>query len=369
LNSNASDSAVLACDLIAAVAESGDLLEIAMAWLRSQNIDPDLFARHCLETKSLHEFELVWREQLPKISAKPAAHLVYEIILSFINRSSIHQSVLGIIDGGRAPAAQRDDEAINVLLGFASMLNASGAYTILLDTPHASSPDWIESAATRLAEIANSSPALPVALAASLIEAEAFLRKAPQSRLATLLREGRVDLESSITAAAPMDTDRFTITVPSETATALERIGASSKLRELLREAVARLAESVDRTGEDRARSAAERFLFEVLESWSATAGKFKLNQPLEFVHGSSAALGDLVAPVPRLAIELDGGYHHLRDFDAYRRDRRKDYGYQRHGYLVLRFLSEDVVTRLDEILRTIVEALDHQARSADGSR
>jgi very-short-patch-repair endonuclease len=43
---------------------------------------------------------------------------------------------------------------------------------------------------------------------------------------------------------------------------------------------------------------------------------------------------------------------------DQYRRDRRKDWLYQRHGYLVLRFLAEDVVDDLESILATIVEAV-----------
>ena len=108
----------------------------------------------------------------------------------------------------------------------------------------------------------------------------------------------------------------------------------------------------------DEARSAAERFLFERLETLAATTGLFALNQRLDFCHGPAPAEVDLYAASLRLAVELDGAYYHLRNISAYRRDRRKDWELQRHGYLVLRFLSEDVVERLEEILDTILAAV-----------
>ena len=60
--------------------------------------------------------------------------------------------------------------------------------------------------------------------------------------------------------------------------------------------------------------------------------------------------------------IELDGGQH-LGDAEAYRRDRRKDAALQEHGYLVLRFLCEDLGKRLDDVLDTILRAIAHQSR------
>ena len=45
-------------------------------------------------------------------------------------------------------------------------------------------------------------------------------------------------------------------------------------------------------------------------------------------------------------------------DREAYRRDRRKDALLQEHGYLVLRFLAEDLGTRLDAVLDEVVRAL-----------
>ncbi len=63
-----------------------------------------------------------------------------------------------------------------------------------------------------------------------------------------------------------------------------------------------------------------------------------------------------------RLVIELDGGQH-LANSDAYRRDRRKDALLQEHGYFVLRFLAEDVGTKLDLVLDTILRVLARRVR------
>ena len=65
-----------------------------------------------------------------------------------------------------------------------------------------------------------------------------------------------------------------------------------------------------------------------------------------------------------RIVIELDGPQH-LADEDAYRRDRRKDALLQENGYLVLRFLAEDLGTRLDAVLDQVDRALANRMKSA----
>jgi very-short-patch-repair endonuclease len=71
----------------------------------------------------------------------------------------------------------------------------------------------------------------------------------------------------------------------------------------------------------------------------------------------------DLLCAKSRIAVELDGGQSRSRgsDTDAYRRDRRKDALVQENGYLVLRFLAEDVGKYLDQVLDGILRALSHQ--------
>ena len=65
----------------------------------------------------------------------------------------------------------------------------------------------------------------------------------------------------------------------------------------------------------------------------------------------------DLLCADARVAVELDGAQH-LADPVAYRRDRRKDQLLQENGYLVLRFLAEDVGKELDMVLDAILRAL-----------
>ncbi|MEO7274096.1 MAG: DUF559 domain-containing protein [Vicinamibacterales bacterium] len=68
----------------------------------------------------------------------------------------------------------------------------------------------------------------------------------------------------------------------------------------------------------------------------------------------------DLLCQRASVAVELDGAQH-LADPLAYRRDRRKDLLLQENGYLVLRFLAEDVGKELDLVLDTILRALSHR--------
>ena len=136
----------------------------------------------------------------------------------------------------------------------------------------------------------------------------------------------------------------------------LIRDGVDSPLATLFLQATQPL--SPDSEGVARARSASEAFLFRRLESLPETRGKFRLNVELAIpFDGRGRMEVDLLAADQRVAIELDGGQH-LTDREAYRRDRRKDLLLQKNGYLVLRFLAEDMGTHLDEVLDAIQGAL-----------
>ncbi|MEQ1910101.1 MAG: DEAD/DEAH box helicase family protein [Vicinamibacterales bacterium] len=98
-----------------------------------------------------------------------------------------------------------------------------------------------------------------------------------------------------------------------------------------------------DADGAARARSATEEFLYRRLETLAETKGRFGLNVALPIAFdGASRLEVDLLCADCRVAVELDGAQH-LGDAIAYRRDRRKDQLLQENGYLVLRFLAEDV--------------------------
>jgi very-short-patch-repair endonuclease len=116
-------------------------------------------------------------------------------------------------------------------------------------------------------------------------------------------------------------------------------------------------------TSEERARSLAELRLYQLLQADPVTTGLFDLNLQLPFTFGPRRAEVDLASLELRLAVEVDG-YHHFREFDGYRRDRRKDVLLQHHGYLVSRHLAADVVERPGEVVRTIRQLVLRRKRS-----
>ncbi|PYR95827.1 MAG: restriction endonuclease subunit R [Acidobacteria bacterium] len=116
--------------------------------------------------------------------------------------------------------------------------------------------------------------------------------------------------------------------------------------------------------GVERARSASEAFLYRRLETLSETKGRFQLNVrvPIAF-DGQSQMEVDFLDESLRIVVELDGAQH-LSDAEAYRRDRRKDRLLQQNGYLVLRFLAEDIGKVLDSVLDSILQSLAGRERS-----
>jgi very-short-patch-repair endonuclease len=124
-----------------------------------------------------------------------------------------------------------------------------------------------------------------------------------------------------------------------------------------------------DANGLDRARSATEAFLYRRLETLPETRGCFRVNVGLPIAFDGVGTLEvDLLCSDARLAVELDGAQH-LADPVAYRRDRRKDQLLQENGYLVLRFLAEDVGKELDMVLDAIVRSLRHRGTTAPATR
>lgn len=109
----------------------------------------------------------------------------------------------------------------------------------------------------------------------------------------------------------------------------------------------------------DSARSAAERFLFRFLDGLPRTKGYFALNGRLDIPFGPNPYMEvDLLCASKKIAVEIDGAFH-FEDAEHYRRDRRKDYLLQKNGYLVLRFLAEDVTRQLSHVMDDIAAALE----------
>jgi Protein of unknown function (DUF559) len=214
----------------------------------------------------------------------------------------------------------------------------------------------LEGIARLLGELASAQPRGAMALIVSQDLFDSFVALASASRAKALLLESIVTLngkQPSVSAKPVLPT----IVAPASTCDDLIGDDLESRIRDL--EATQQSA------NDDEARSAAERFLFERLESGAETAGLFELNVTLDFYFGSSRWIEvDFAARSMKLAIEVDG-YHHFHDPEAFRRDRRKDLELQKHGYLVVRVLAEDVVERLEEVMDTILQAVAFRRAAA----
>jgi superfamily II DNA or RNA helicase/very-short-patch-repair endonuclease len=115
--------------------------------------------------------------------------------------------------------------------------------------------------------------------------------------------------------------------------------------------------------GVEGARSASEAFLYRRLETLPQTKGCFQLNVrvPIAFDDQSQMEV-DFLNDSLRIVVELDESQH-LSDPEAYRRDRRKDRLLQQNGYLILRYLAEDVGKDLDGVLDSILQSLTGRER------
>lgn len=91
--------------------------------------------------------------------------------------------------------------------------------------------------------------------------------------------------------------------------------------------------------------------------------GRFQLNVvlPIPF-NGLGCMEVDLLCAAARIAIEIDGAQH-FSDMKAYRSDRRKDILLQENGYMILRFLAEDIGKHLDDVLDSIFRVLSTRFR------
>jgi very-short-patch-repair endonuclease len=136
----------------------------------------------------------------------------------------------------------------------------------------------------------------------------------------------------------------------------LVRDGVDSPLASLFVHAARTVPPDAD--GAARARSATEAFLYRRLESLPETRNRFQLNAALPIAFDGFGTLEvDLLCADARVALELDGAQH-LVDPVAYRRDRRKDQLLQENGYVILRFLAEDVGKELDAVLDAILRVV-----------
>jgi very-short-patch-repair endonuclease len=345
-----------------------DLFDEATLWLSRQLDCPARELGQSLRAKSSVELAMFLESALPSSSATGV-----ETACRWLLPRARDGTVMGdgLPAGLDASLAEYPRPWVRVLAALGALiLQERQPVLALICRGDADGPEWFTRlwAVTRLStELAIAQHTLSLALIVEPAAWNAYLRQAPESRVKAMLRESVIPLtdtpaegirralaERLHNQAPGLDLDRSISRLIGD--------GASSELVDLFETAGQALKElgaaPPDPSQADRARSAAERFLFERLESLPETTGLFRLNESLRFRFGSSRAVEvDLAADSLYLVVEIDG-YYHFQDPCSYRRDRRKDVDLQQHGYLVVRVLAEDVVCRLEEVLDTILAAV-----------
>ncbi|EDX85540.1 hypothetical protein S7335_3241 [Synechococcus sp. PCC 7335] len=260
---------------------------------------------------------------------------------------------------------QEDDPTV-VAQGFAVVSNLLPDTTIpglLIHLPSGCSELFFRySVLPALTRLVESVPAIPVGLLFSLSQSDELIEQLPESREKAVVRGGMVKLTTPKEEELRQWLGEHGLHQEDKIQPILHAARQYGATKEILIAAVG-LAKTVSQnepanSSGDIYRSHPERLLFQYLEARPATAGQFQVNAQVDITFGNRAMEVDFLADKAKVVIELDGSYHHLRSLDSYRRDRRKDFALQQEGFWVLRFLSEDVITHLEDILNAIDQAL-----------
>ncbi len=340
-------------------------LEVARAWMdslaRLRNLEADaadflgtaaglapgeLPSR--LEGKTAHEREILLQELFPSAPTGDSAAACRCLIQSQVT----HKSGAPL----DALLAACEHQPLRALAAVQALVPAGTAPALLLT---ASGTQELARTARVAAKLCAALPSLAIALTVDRPSLDAYLQGASSQALA-MVREGLVELSAPSPEALGRKLEALGVQQPEALSPSVKRLAADGVPDEVLT-----LFAEAAREPQDRARSAEERFLYAFLEAHPFTQGLFELNASPDFRLSGRQVEVDLLARRLRIAVEVDG-YHHFQDPEAYRRDRRKDLALQRHGFLVLRFLAQDVVARLEEILDTISEVISQRREALE---
>jgi len=333
---------------------SQDLTASAFVWLANLNNDDAKALSYRLGIRSLHEQMLFLDRKLGTKNAVPADVICRAVVEHVCQNGPTMQ---GLWDRLRDACAGDLGRAIAGILALVDGERAPMLHIV------ANTPDVVSLAAlvADLTALVSVVPALAVAVSAEGERLDDYLAAMPECRALALVREGIIPLESG---ADVMHGDRGIAAAPDVKPDPDETCGGFAPATVHEPDELEAGIES-ELLPDDPARSAAERYLFERLQAHPETAGLFELNGRLDGTENGRAVEVDLLARAPRVAVEIDG-YYHFTDLEAYRRDRRKDVFLQHAGYFVVRCLADDVASRLEEILETILAAV-RQGRAGEG--
>jgi hypothetical protein len=346
-----------------------------------------LSAHGGLHEKTLHELTLLFERAHLDDRALTADGLCRWLLT---RRSS--RQPLAVDDLVRAQTSESEQSLdVSGALGQALSLLDGGchpAFLIVSDDAHDACQDetsivartaWLEKAIPHLVQLITSVPRWTVGLATDESTWARYTSRAPESFAKAVAEQHVIHVPClSVERVRQVVTAGLKRAVPELEPTFVEmaRAGASDTLVERLIDAVrteprcavgrkdVQPGEVAERQVEtpfleegDPWKSLQERFLFELLEHTPDLAGRFRLNAPAGFLFGAQPAEVDLLCAELKIAVEIDG-YYHFTGPESYRRDRRKDVLLQQHGFLVLRYLAEDIVPRMAEILQSIRTAV-----------
>jgi hypothetical protein len=253
--------------------------------------------------------------------------------------------------------------AIHLVIAVCALLSPEKAPGILAIREPAKNGDaWLAAGAESFVQLAAAVPALPLALSIDGPTLDGYLTDCPLTRTRAMLREGLIFLGRQPRGEAPTVAERPSAGALDSAGTAIEQVRLNpDPMPDKSDSAEQRPAPPRTRAEDDQARSAAERLLFEQLRALPETTGLFTLNETVAAAgfHAQKAEI-DLCSTVLRIAIEIDG-YYHFGEPEAYRRDRRKDWALQQEGYVVLRFLADDVLEQMEPVLERITSTVRRQ--------
>lgn len=310
-----------------------------------------------LKNTSEYQTRLFWQ----RLSLKPREIDWLRLFLNWTAEfsSSLHQDSIPL------PNWLQEDDLPAITQGFTiveQLLGGQAVPGLLIDLSAPAIVAESVSVIGLLSKLVEMLPRLPICLSLTNIQSESFLTQLPESRAMAMVRSGLLEInppESRLLKSWLCDRN---ITDPIRQQTILKITDQYGSTPDFLEAVVELTQPSVDQGIEQQHyRSQSERFLFQCLEGRPQTTGKFQVNRTLDIRFGNRPMEVDFFAADTKIVIEIDG-YYHFQSPDNYRRDRRKDVELQQHGFLVLRFLADDVVSHLEEILDTIDRAITQRS-------
>lgn len=365
-------AAAVAKALLDSLEAKGGLVARAVEVIAERNGSPPAMRSFDLDGRGRPELEIFLRNALAPISDRGLATLVAAVL------ETNGAGVTAALDDDLG----RDEVRWREILSAIVQILPSGELPVVLFEPGESRelpPDEFRAYVDELARRVEDAPPLP----AFLIGPREMLEDAARgrSRAALLVREGLADSDGVDPESVAVSTGDASVEVGAinrdgvlASAAWIDRETPGAGLGERLvdiarafeemveseRPPLIETIQSDDGAFETAARSEAEAFLFAVLEALPDTRGVFESNGDAGFAFGSRNAEIDLLGRAPRVALEVDG-WPHFRDPERYRTDRRKDVELQRRGWFVVRVLAEDVVCRLEGIVRMIRQVLSER--------